>query len=514
MADPDQQVHEWLAAYTAPAVSVAHLLCDRHDPTRPAVTEVLPDLSATTLTFGDLARRAAALSAVLAARGVGVGDRVATLLPLGIDLAVSAVAVWRLGAVLVPLPPVLAASAVDQRLRQLAARAVVAPAEQTARLAADAPWAVVDPARTPSEPADGPPADPVAVPPDAPLLISHTPGVAGPPRQVTVPVRALTAFHVHHHYGLGVRDDDVYWCFSEPGDPHGLYYGLVSPLLAGHSCLHLRAGFDPELTLDVLETFRVTLLAAAPTVYRALRTATKTLPPEIMVRSLASNGDTLRNGLTDWALGTFGVGISDHYGPAESGIVAVTDGDGGPLRALPGFRLAVLDPLSDTPAEVGTLGRIAVDTTSTAWWFDGYPDDPLASARHFSPDRRWYLTGDTGMADETGAVRLTRHDGEVIITSGYHIGPYDVESALLEHEAVDEAAVYGVPDPERGALVAANVVLAPGTDPSAELAEELKRRVAERFAEVGVPQRLTFVPHLPRTASGKLRRNRLRASAA
>src|SRR5690606_16246498 len=200
------------------------------------------------LTFGDLSRRAADLAAALAEHGVGVGDRVATLLPLGIDLTVSAVAAWRLGAVLVPLPPVLAASAVDQRLRQVAASAVVAPAEQSGKLAADAPWAVLDPDQPPAEKAP----DPVAVGPDAPLLISHTPGVSGPPRQITVPVRALTAFHIHHHYGLHISDDDIYWCFSEPGDPHGLYYGLVSPLLAGHTCLHLRAGFDPELTLDVM----------------------------------------------------------------------------------------------------------------------------------------------------------------------------------------------------------------------------------------------------------------------
>src|SRR5690606_21714911 len=145
MPDPEQQVRDWLAAYTAPTAGVAYLLCDRHDPTRTAVTVVLPDLSAATLTFGDLSRRAADLAAALAEHGVGVGDRVATLLPLGIDLTVSAVAAWRLGAVLVPLPPVLAASAVDQRLRQVAASAVVAPAEQSGKLAADAPWAVLDP---------------------------------------------------------------------------------------------------------------------------------------------------------------------------------------------------------------------------------------------------------------------------------------------------------------------------------------------------------------------------------
>lgn len=510
MADPEQQVREWLTAYTAPTMSVAHLLCDRHDPTRTAVTEVQPDLSSTTLTFGDLSRRAAHLSAVLASHGVTPGDRVATLLPLGIDLTISAVAVWRLGAVLVPLPPVLAASAIDWRLRQVNATAVLAPADQTSKLTTGS-WTVIDPHKE----AATPPPGPATVGPDDPLLISHTPGISGPPRQITVPVRALAAFHIHHHYGLHISDDDIYWCFSEPGDPHGLYYGLVSPLLAGHTCLHLRAGFDPELTLDVMETFQVTRLAAAPTIYRALRTATKTLPPGIMVQGLATNGDEFRTDLSEWALGTFGVGISDHYGHPESGIVAVNDGHGGPLTALPGFRLTVLEPLSDTPAETGVPGRVAIDThNSPAWWFAGYPDDPLATAQHFSPDGRWYLTGDTGTVDDTGAVHLTRHNGEVIITSGYRIGPYDVESVLLEHDAVDEVAVYGIPDPLRGALVAANVVLTPDASPSDELAEELKRLVAERFAETAAPHQVTFVPHLPKTASGKLRRNRLRASAA
>ncbi|TDQ50703.1 AMP-binding protein [Actinorugispora endophytica] len=513
MADPQQQVRDWLTAYGSPTACAAHLLCDRHDADATAVTEVHADLSARTLTYGELARRSTTLAVALRDHGVTAGDHVATLIGPGVDLTVTAVALWRLGAVLVPLSTTLAASAIDQRLRAAAARAVVCPTEHHPKITRDgAPWTVITPDQTPH---DDTPVDTAATGGDAPFVLLYTAGVSGPPRGVPVPLRALTALHAHHRYGLGVRADDVYWCAGEPDDPNGLYYGLISPLLAGHSALHLRAGFDPELTLDVLETFGVTYLATSPTAYRALRSTTKTLPPGIVVRRLASAGQALRSDTVEWALGTFGVGIGDHYGQPETGIIATNDSLGGPLEALPGIDLHVLEPVADTPVAAGEFGRVAVDTASSpALWFTGYHADPTASARRFSPDGRWYLTGDTGIHDPTGRIRLSRRDDEVIITSGYRVGPYDVESVLLEHPLVEEAAVYGVPDPARGARVAANVVLAQGAQPTPELADALTTLVAQRFAEHAAPHTLNFVPQLPRTASGKLRRNRLRAGAA
>ncbi|GLU48462.1 AMP-binding protein [Nocardiopsis ansamitocini] len=513
MADPAQQVRDWLAAY--PHAAPAHLLCDRHDPDRTALVQVDADLSARTLTYGQLRERSQALAAGLTGLGVTAATPVATLMDRGIDFAVTALAVWRLGATLVPLTTALAPSAISLRLDWAKAHIVVCEDTHLAKLPA-APAATVvttagraAPGRHTLDQLHLPGPYPEAAATGAPLALLYTSGSAGPPRAVSVPQRALVGLHSHHRYGLDVGDDDVYWCTGDPGQADGLYHALIAPLLAGHAPLHLRAGFDPELTLDVMEVFGVTVFVATPTVYRALRSTTKTLPPEIVVRSLASTGETPHADVTQWALNTFGIPISDHYGRPETGVVATSTGTEPALSALPGFDLRVLQPGSDEPAPAGEFGRVALHTTSPALWFDGYPHDPTASARRFSPDHRWYLTGDTGTTTGHGRVVLSTRDDGVITTRGYRVGPYDVETALLSHPDVEEAAVYGVPDATHGALVAANIVLMPHAGPSEELVEDLQALVATTLAAHAAPQRVMFVAQLPKTASGKLRRNRL-----
>ncbi|MBB6171817.1 acetyl-CoA synthetase [Nocardiopsis mwathae] len=536
MLDPAQQVRDWLATYDSPTASVAHLLCDRHPHDALAVTEVGPDLLPRDLTYGELAERSAALAAAMADLGITRGDHVATLMGKGTELAVAAVAIWRLGAVHVPLFTAFAPSAIAHRLVDSGSRLVICDDEQRPKLdpgedvPADAPWYVVTTGplalregdRTLAELTRGAgsaPA-PVAVGGEAPFVLLYTTGTAGPPRGVEVPVRALAAFHAYHRYGLDVADDDVYWNTADPGWAYGLYYGLVSPLLAGHRTLQLRAGFDPELTLDVLAIFGVTNLAAAPTVYRTLRATTKTLPPEIAVRRLSSAGEPLNTDVVGWAADTFGVPLRDHYGQSELGICVghqnhedgAADVRVGSLgTALPGWSVTVLEPVADEEAPVGAFGRVAVDVkASPLMWFRGYRDNPGASAARFTPDGRWYLTGDTGSRDREGYLYFSSRDDDAILMSGYRIGPFDVETALLQHPAVVEAGVYGVPDELSGQTVAASIVLRDGARPSEELAEELRDLVRARFAEHAYPRRITFVDELPRTASGKIRRGRLR----
>ncbi|GAA3741419.1 acetyl-CoA synthetase [Spinactinospora alkalitolerans] len=538
MADPAQQVRDWLAEYDTPDASVAHLLCDRHDGAGVAVTEVGADLSARHLTYAELARRSRAVAAGLARMGVGPGDHVATLMGKGCDLAVAVLAIWRLGAVQVPLFTAFAPSAIALRLGDSAARVVVCDDDQRPKLdagpdiAADAPWRVVTTGPAPARPGEttltalaeaegaGEGEEAAAVGGGAPFILLYTSGTTGPPKGVQVPVRALAAFHSYHHYGLDVTGGDVFWNAADPGWAYGLYHGLVGPLLAGHATLQLRAGFDPELTLDVLETFGVTNFAAAPTVYRSLRSTLKTLPPEIAVRRLSSAGEPLNPDVVDWARDVFGVAVHDHYGQTELGMCAGNhnhpDAAAGLKPAsmgtgLPGFEVRVLEPLEDTEAPAGAFGRVAVDVAaSPAMWFTGYRNDPAVAAGRFSPDRRWYLTGDTGSRDAQGHLFFSSRDDDVIVTAGYRIGPFDVESALLQHPAVAETAVYGVPDELRGQIVAANVVLHEGVAASEELAEELKKTVKARFAAHAYPRRITFVARLPKTPSGKIQRVRLR----
>lgn len=535
--DPEHHVRDWLATYDTPTTSVAHLLCDRHDPHATATTEIGPTLEATTLTFGELAQRSRDLATGLADLGVTRGDRVATLIPKGVDLTVTALAVWRLGAVLVPLLSSFAPSAINERLTDSGARLVVCDAEYRAKLVpgADRPWHIVTTAAEPAHEGDhtltglaaraaaAPSVPDAAVGGDGPLAVVYVSGVIGPPRGVRVPVRALAAMHAYHHYGLGVREDDVYWNTADPGSAYGLYHGLVSPLLAGHNSLALRAGFfDPELTLDVLGVHGVTNLAADPTTYRTLRAATKTLPPEVMVQSLASAGEPLAPDVIDWVTDVFGVPVRDHYGQTELGwCVGVPNGETGQGSAdlppgaigpaLPGWRVQILEAISDDPAPLGAYGRVAVDLAhSPLAWFEGYVGQEGASQVRFTPDRAYYLTGDTGIQDRQGSLFFSTRDDGAILTYGYRIGPSEVESVLNAHPAVEECGVYSIPDELAGQVIGARVVLGADREGTPELAEELKGWVRERFAAHAAPRVVDFVEELPRTASGKMRRARLR----
>ncbi|MDA2811782.1 AMP-binding protein [Nocardiopsis sp. RSe5-2] len=525
MPTPAQQVHDWLATYDAPTASVAHLLCDRHPGSAAAITEIGEDLEPEVHTFADLARRSGRLAAGMARLGIGPGDRVATLLDRGFDLAATAVAAWRLGAVHVPLLTALAPAAIGTRLAGARARLVVCEERVRHKLQDAGPWRVAvagsgglagDLTLDGLAAGTGPVPRAEAVGGSAPFLHLYSPGPGGVPRGFEVPVRALAAFHSHFRYGLDVAQDDVYWNTHDPNWHYGLYFGLVAPLLAGHAALQLRAVPDPELVLDVLAEQQVTNLVAAPTLYRTLRSTVKTLPPEVAVRRLSSAGEPLPEGVVEWAGDVFGAPVRDHYGQAELGVcvgqhqhpdAAAEVPPGSQGTGLPGWSVAVLDPFDDVEAAPGVLGRVAVDARDSAvYWFRGYTGDPGA---RLTPDGRWFVTADTAVRDRQGCFFFSSRDEEAILASGYRIVPGDVETALLEHPDVVEAAVYGAPDGTGGQTVAATVVLADGAQAGPELAEKLRELVRGRFAEHAYPRTIDFVEELPKSPSGKIRRSRL-----
>lgn len=540
MSDPAQLLRDWIATYHTPTTSVAHLLCERHNPHTTATTEIGPTLEATTLTFGELAQRSTTLAAGLATLDINPGDRVATLMPKGIDLTITALAVWRLGAVLVPLLSSLAPHAITQRLTDSGAHLVICQDEYRTKLdpgphhPTPPTWHIATTGTHPLRPGDHTlttlTAHPAPTPPqptttaDTTLALLYVSNLIGPPRGARVPVRALAAMHAYHHHGLGLTHHDTYWNTADPGSAYGLYHGLISPLLAGHNSLALRAGFfDPELTLDVLGLHQVTNFASDPTTYRTLRAATKTLPPEIIVQNLASAGEPLAPDVIDWATDLFGVPVRDHYGQTELGWCAGIPNDpdlpehthhlppGAIGPALPGWNIHVLDPIDDQPAPAGVFGRIAIHhPTSPLDWFEGYHGyDNTIDIRH-SPDHTHHLTGDTGIIDRQGNLHFNTRDDGAIITRSYRIGPTEIEAVLTTHPAVDEVGVYAIPDDIAGHLVGARIVLEPHTDPTPELADELRDWVATHFAPHATPHKIDFVDELPRTASGKMRRSHLR----
>jgi acetyl-CoA synthetase len=312
----------------------------------------------------------------------------------------------------------------------------------------------------------------------------------------------------------------VFWNGADPGWAYGLYYALIAPLATGRRTLLLNAGFSAQLTWDVLARLGVTNFAAAPTVYRALRSSGVAPPAGLALRCCSSAGEPLTPDVVTWAEQALGVPVRDQYGQTELGMVVINcwHADlqapirlGSMGRAMPGFTVAVLAEERDEPAPPGALGRVAVDiAASPLMWFAGYHGDAGKTAEKFAGGGRWYLTGDAGHADEDGYLFFSSRDDDVIIMAGYRIGPFEIESVLCMHPAVAETAVIGVPDEVRGEVVEAFVVLRPDAHPDHALADELAALVKTRYAAHAYPRRVHFIDELPKTPGGKVQRFLLR----
>ncbi|GAB3708895.1 AMP-binding protein [Mariniluteicoccus flavus] len=537
MSDFSSRVDALLTEVSGP-VAPAALLCDRHPADQVAFTVIEPDLSAVDLTYGELKESSERMAAALAALGVGPGDRVATLMGKSAAYATVVLGIWRLGAVLVPLFTAFAPSGIAARLVPSDAKVVIADSGQVAKLApstdipADASWQVVvagdagdsdRPALDALLAAQEPGFPAATRKPDDDMVHLFTSGTTGHPKAVPVPVRALAAFQGYLEFGLDVRADDVFWNVADPGWAYGLYYGILGPLVMGRRNLLLKGGFAPETTWKVLERFGVTNLAAAPTVFRALRAAGAPEGPKPSLRVISSAGEPLNPEIMTWAEKNLGQTIRDHYGQTEMGMCVINcwaDGlrrelnPGSMGRPMPGFEAAILDNLHDREVTDGSVGRVALRIDTPLMWFPGYAYGDERSSDRFSPDGVWYFTGDAGRRDDDGDYFFSAREDDVILMAGYRIGPFEVESTLVTHPAVAESAAIGVPDELRGEVLEAYVVLLPGHEASDALAAELQQHVKQNYAAHAYPRQIHFVPELPKTPSGKVRRVELRAMRA
>ncbi|MEV0081378.1 AMP-binding protein [Saccharopolyspora sp. NPDC050642] len=533
---PPQRVAELLARFGSPDACAADLLCDDHPAGAVACTVVEADLTSRDLTYGELRRDSARFAAALADLGVEPGDAVAVLMGKSADLVVALLGIWRRGAVHVPLFTAFAPPAIALRLNASGAKVVVVDQDQRAKLEpgddipADAPWRIVVAGDATDEPTvagllgrysgDEPTAQPVRRGGDGILVQLFTSGTTGTPKAVPVPIKALASFQAYLELGLDVRADDVFWNAADPGWAYGLYYAILGPLAAGRRSILLHAGFSAALTWQVIREFGVTNFAAAPTVYRSLRTDPAGVPEGIRLRRASSAGEPLTPEVVSWSEERLGVAVRDHYGQTEHGMVIVNawaDGVREPVKpgsmggVLPGWSAAVLHDDRDEPAPAGTAGRIAFHVAdSPLMWFTGYVAAQEKTAERFSADGRWYLTGDAGSRDVDGSFFFSSRDDDVIIMAGYRIGPFDVESVLVRHDAVAEAAVIGVPDELRGEVLEAYVVLRAGRTGDEELVADLQQLVKRRFAAHAYPRSVHFVEQLPKTPSGKIQRFLLR----
>ncbi|MDN4507230.1 AMP-binding protein [Dietzia maris] len=525
-----------LEIYDVPGASAAEFLCDRHAPEAVAFTVIDADLSGRDITYGELRTESEKVAAALAELGVGERDRVATLMSKSADLVFTLMGIWRLGAVHMPLFTAFAWPAIEMRLTGGDAKVVVSDADQRGKLESVAVPVVVAGLADCPEARDGdldlatitaaqqPCLAAAVTGPDAGLVMLFTSGTTGTPKGVVVPVRALAAFHQYIETGLDVRADDVFWNGADPGWAYGLYYGILGPLAVGRRSLLLHARYSPELAFAVLQYFHVTNFAAAPTVYRTMRAKRDIAPADVTLRRASAAGEPLTPEVIEWSTEQFGVEVRDQYGQTEHGMFIINpwhdslreDVRPGSMGVpLPGWSCTVLAADSDEPAPVGELGRVAIDVpASPLMWFTGYHQAPEKTAERFSADGRWYYTGDAAKLDADGHFYFSSRDDDVIIMSGYRIGPFDVESVLAKHPDVLESAVIGVPDDLAGEVLEAYVVLRDGVEGGPEAESGLQKWVKTEFAAHAFPRRIHFVRELPKTPSGKIQRFLLRKERA
>ena len=448
--------------------------------------------------FGELIARSAGLSGAFAARGVRRGDVVMTLVGNRIEWVLSLLACWRMGAVALPCSTQLRRH--DLEVRVAAANPVLCVGEDD--LLAELPGgvetmtmaevaAVLDEDR-----AQETPAAIEAVNAEDPALIVFTSGTTGEPRGVVHAYRYLEGQRAQAEHWLGSRKGELVWCTTATGWSKSARNVFLAPWLTGAAAVLHEGRFDPAERLDLAEALEVNVLCQAPTEYRMLakRTSLRRLPA---LRRMVSAGEPLEAETIAAFREEMGLEPADGYGQTETGHVSgnlagdpVKPGSMG--RPLPGIETRIVE------------GELQLRPASSPTFFSRYLD-----GERFGGE--WWSTGDLVREDEDGYLFFEGRSDDIILSSGYRIGPFEVESALLSHPAVAEAAAVAAPDPERGAVVRA-IVVPREREPSEELARELQEHCKRETAPYKFPRIVEFAEELPKTTSGKIRRAELRGS--
>jgi acetyl-CoA synthetase len=483
-----------------------------------------------TLSYAELDLESARMATALAAQGVGPGERVACMLSRTPELLIALAATWRLGAIYQPLFTAFGTDALAYRLSRAETSVVITESGQRAKFRALASHPPIICVRGEGEALDEGDLDwqalmqseplaqpPVQLPSDAPFLQMFTSGTVGKPKGVAVALNALPAFWLYQRLAVDLRPGERFWNMADPGWAYGLYYGITAPLLLGATTYFMQAPFSAQGGLDFLQRHAIDNFAAAPTAYRMLKASGlgEGAFERLTLRVASSAGEPLNTEVVGWVARELGCTVMDHYGQTEVGMVCcnhhalaheVVIGSVG--FPLPGYRLAVLDAEYRELAP-GEPGVLAVDiANSPAYFFSGYTwqeKQPCVEG--------YYLTGDVVVAEPDGRFTFAGRDDDIITTSGYRVGPADVENAILAHPAVAESAAVGKPDDLRGEIIKAYVVLRNGHVGDEALAEAIRSEVRQRLSGHSDPREISFVDSLPKTPSGKIQRFLLRAEA-
>jgi acetyl-CoA synthetase len=510
-------------------------VCDRwaaREPDRAAIINVRADGRADTITFGWLRETSNRLANALRAHGVARGDRVAILLPQAPEVAAAHIAIYKLAAVALPTAILFGPDAISYRLQNSGAKALITNAqglEKISSIRGDVAGlklvVSIDGAGDGAEDFHAllsrasSDFTPEATTPDTPGMMIYTSGTTGNPKGALHGHRVLPG----HLPGVEMPHD----FFPQPGDrfwtPADWAWagGLLDALLPSlHHGIPVVARpitkFDPEEAYALMAAHDVRNVFIPPTALRMLRSAKSPKGRhDVRLRTLGSGGESLGAETYEWGKDAFGLVINEFYGQTECNLVLASCAMMGVSRPgaigkpVPGHNVAVIDDGGNV-AKPGTLGQIAVKRPDPVMFLE-YWGKPDATREKFVGD--WMLTGDQGMVDDDGYIHFVGRDDDVITSSGYRIGPGEIEDCLIRHPAVALAAVIGKPDPVRTEIVKAFIVVKPGQKPGDALAAELQAYVKTRLAAHEYPREIAFIEQMPMTTTGKIIRRLLREQA-
>ncbi len=482
------------------------------------------------LTFQDVSRAANRVAHLLQRAGLGAGAPVIIMLPKIPEWQIAMLGALKAGALVIPSSTLLRPKDILYRGQHSKAAALITTTEQCA--AVDAVREELPELRhcfalarcgTPlpdgwedflARLAEMPDDDSAGRPTRAadPALVYYTSGTTGPPKAVLHSHGYTMTQRYTAQFWLGLREGDRLWTTSDTGWAKAAYSVLFGPWSCGAEVFVYDGRFDPETELRLLEEMSPNVFCAPPTEYRMLVKQDLSHFRFPQLREAVSAGEPLNpEVIRTWKEHT-GLTIRDGYGQTET-ILLVGNFPGLPVRPgsmglpMPGHSVAVIDERGQALAP-GEVGDVALQDGVPSLFLE-YWKDPEATAGCRRGE--WYVTGDRAYRDADGYFWFVGRADDVIISAGYRIGPFEVESALVEHPAVMEAAAVGVPDPMRGEIVKAFVVLRPGVTANEALAKELQEHVKTVTAPYKYPRQIEFVSELPKTVSGKIRRVELRA---
>ncbi len=531
----------WLDSEAGSWLNIGYEAVDRHvvegRGTKEAIRWIGKDGQRKSFTYADLERETDRFARMLADHGLGKGIKVYSLLGRVPELYIAALGTLKAGGVFCPLYSAFGPEPVRSRLEIGEANVLlVSPRNYEKKVAAargDLPY-LTHVFLTPSaeQPPDNtidltkalaetePRFECVQTDPEDMALLHFTSGTTGKPKGVVHVHEAVVMHNATGRIALDLREDDIFWCTADPGWVTGTSYGIIAPLCAGVTMVIDEAEFDAERWYALLEREEVTVWYTAPTAIRLLMRAGAEIARRYdlsHLHFLASVGEPLNPEAVLWSNKVFGIPFHDNWWQSETGGIMIANyasmdvKPGSMGRPLPGIEAAILETDGDTVRVIDKPMQPGHLALRPGWpsMFRAYLGQQERYEKSFRDG--WYLSGDLAMRDDDGYFWFVGRADDVIKSAGHLIGPFEVESALVEHPAVAEAAVIGVPDERSGEIVKAFVTLHSGFEPSEALQRELLGHTRKKLGAAIAPRQIEIADDLPRTRSGKIMRRLLKA---